>query len=111
MSRTADLDDAMERARRIVGSSRIAALLDLVVRRSAVSVESSRATRFARSRLREFRSLSPAVRTRCAIIAFATAAGGHMLLSTILPASAGPTLGLTTVALLGAALAAGASAE
>jgi hypothetical protein len=112
MSRPGDGDDAMDRARRIVGSSRIAAILDVLVCRSVAGIRSSRATRFGRSRLQEFRSLPPAWRTRCTLIVFATAVAGHVLLAaTLLPASASPTLGLTTVALLGAALAAGASTE
>lgn len=111
MSAITDGDDPVRRAAWIAGRSRIAAIADVAVRRSVASTRSSRALIFARHCLREFQSLPSGERTRCALITLAAALAGHILLAVMLPTPASPTLALTTVALLGAALAARASAK
>ena len=107
MSAIAEGDDAVRRAGRIASHSRIATIADFVVRRAVASVRTSRTLRLARHGLKEFQSLPAGERTRCALIAWTAALAGHLLLAMMLPRSASPTLGLTTLALLGAGLAAG----
>jgi hypothetical protein len=104
MSAIEESDDAVRRAGRIAGRSRIATVADVIVDRSVASVRSSRALTLARLRLREFQSLPPGERTRCALIALGAALAAHIVLASMLPFPARPTLGLTTVALLGAVL-------
>ena len=104
MSATEERDDAVRRAGWIVGRSRIAMVADFIVDRSVASVRSSRALALARLRLSEFQSLPRGERTRCALIALGAALAGHIVLALMLPVPARPTLGLTTVALLGAVL-------
>jgi hypothetical protein len=104
-------NDPVGRAGSIIGRSRIATIADDVVVRSVASVRSSRALSIARRCLGEFQSLPSGERTRCALITLAAALAGHIVLAQMLPAAASPTLGLTTVALLGAALVAARSAK
>lgn len=104
-------DDAVRRAGWIAGRSRIARVGDFVVSRSVASVNSSRGLMLAQRCLREFQSLPSGERTRCALIVWAAAVAGHVFLAGLLPASASPTLSVTTVALLGAGIAAGVSAK
>jgi hypothetical protein len=104
MSAIEDSGDAVRRAAWIAGRSRIATVADFIVDRSVASVRSSRALAFVRLRLGEFQSLPPGERTRCALIALGAALAGHIVLASMLPVPARPTLGLTAVALLGAAL-------
>jgi hypothetical protein len=111
MNTIAEGEDAVRRAGWIASHSRIAAIAAFVVRRAVASVRSSWTRVFARRYLREFQSLPSGERTLCALIASTAALAGHILLAAILPASASPTLALTTVALLGIGLAAGASAK
>ena len=111
MSAIEEGEDAVRRASWIAGRSRIAAVAGFIVDRSAASVRSSRAVTLARRRLREFQSLSSGERTRCVLIAIGAALAGHVVLAAMLPAPATPTLGLTTVALLGAGVVLARSAE
>ena len=104
MSAIEERDDAVRRAGWIAGRSRIATVADFIVDRSVASVRSSRALALGRLRLSEFQSLPRGERTRCALIAVGTALAGHIVLASMLPVPARPTLGLTTVALLGAVL-------
>jgi hypothetical protein len=104
-------DGAVGRAGWIAGRSLTVTIADLIVRRSVASVRSSRALTLAQPLLRELRSLSPGERARCVIIAVGAALAGHIVLASLLPASASPTVGLTALALLGAGLIAARSAE
>ena len=104
MSAIEESDDAVRRAGRIASRSRIAMVADFIVDRSVATVRSSRALTLARLGLREFQSLPPRERTRCALIALGAALAAHIVLASMLPVPARPTLGLTIVALLGALL-------
>jgi hypothetical protein len=104
-------DDTMERAGRLISHSRIAAVVAFLVSQSAASARSSRAIGFGRRRANAFQSLPAEERTRCALIAAAAALAGHAALAALLPASASPMLSLTTLALLGALVAAGVSTK
>jgi hypothetical protein len=101
-------DEAVRRADSIVGRSQIAAIITFIVRRSAASIPSSRSLAVARRALREFGSLPAGVRSRCALVAVASALLGHVLLAAMLPTAARPTAALTAVLLLGVCLAAAA---
>ena len=104
--------DAIRRAGWIADRSRIAAIADSVVRRSAVSVRSSRALAIARRNGSGNSSRCPAdERTRCALIALTAALAGHVLLATMLPLPASPTVELTAGIFLGAGLVAAAAAR
>jgi hypothetical protein len=102
MSAIEESDDAVRRAGRIVARSVMVTTADLVVRRSAASLRSSRALTLAGRCQREFQSLPSGERTRCALIALSTALAGHIVLASLLPVPARPMLALTTVALIGA---------
>ena len=104
-------DDAVRRGGWIVGRSLSATIADLVVRRSAASVRSSPALRSVRRIWQEFRALSSGERAHCALIALGAALAGHLVMAAMLPTPASPTLGLTTVALLGACLVVARSAK
>lgn len=96
---------------RVVSHSRIAAVAAGLVSRSMASVRSSRAIELGRRGANGFQSLPAAERTRCVVIAAAAAVAGHVAMAALLPASASPTLSLTTLALLGAGVAVGVSAK
>jgi hypothetical protein len=102
-------DETIRRADWIVGRSRIAAIIDLVIRRSAASVPPSRSLTVVRRGLREFGSLSAAAQMRCALVGGAAALSGHIVLAAMLPTAATPTTALTAVLLLGVCLAAAAA--
>jgi hypothetical protein len=104
MSALTEGDEAMRRAGWITGRSVIATIADGVVRPLAASVRSSSALMTGRRGLRAFRSLPPAERTRCVLIALTAALAGHIFLAALLPPAASPSIALTTVAFLGAAL-------
>ena len=110
MSPLTEGDEAMRRAGWIAGRSGIATIADDVVRRLAASVRSSSALMAWRRGLREFRSLPSAERRRCVLIALTAALAGHVLLAALLPPAASPSVALTTVAFLGAALVVAAGA-
>ena len=109
MSAIAGGDETVGRAALIVGRSRIAALVDLGVRRSAASISQSRVRAFVQHCATKFQSLPPAGRVRCMLTALVAAIAGHVLLAAMLPASARPTPGLTALGLLGAGVVAAAT--
>jgi hypothetical protein len=98
--------DRIERAGRIVAQSDAAAIVERVVRRLSASVESSRLLAPLRRALLDFRSLPARERTICTGIALVAALAGHLLLAAQLPESARPATALSSLALLGAFLAA-----
>ena len=105
MSREDD-DRADRHAGRVVGDSRIAALLEVAVDGATASVRTSRVAGIARERARAFRALPRAERARCVLLTIAVALAGHLVMASMLPSRARPTPALTAAVLLGATAAA-----
>jgi hypothetical protein len=99
-------DRVDHQAGRVVGHSRIAALLDVAVDGAAASVRTSRVLRMVRDRTRAFQALPRAERIRCVLLTIAVALTGHIVMASMLPSRARPTPALTAAVLLGATAAA-----
>lgn len=108
---SADSDETLDRAARILRRSRIASLVDAGVRRSEASIRQSRARACLLDRVRRFQSLPLAEQARCGLIAMVAAMAGHVVFAAMLPAAARPTLGFSAIGLLGASLAAAVAAR
>ena len=97
---------ADRRARRVVGRSRIAAVLDATVDGAIASARTSRVLGIARNRARAFHALPRAERGRYVLLTIAVAVAGHLVMASMLPSRARPTPALTAAVLLGATAAA-----
>jgi hypothetical protein len=107
---SAGADAMFRRAGRIIGQSRIAALVDRVSRICLASVRSSRFVAAVQQYVATWQTIPAAERASCALVVVATAVAGHLLMASMLPTAARPTLMLTALVLLAVCLAAGAHA-
>jgi hypothetical protein len=93
-------------AGRVVGGSRIGALLDAAVDGATASVRTSRVLQIVRDRTRAFQALPRAERRRCLLLTIAVALAAHVVMASMLPSRARPMPALTAAMLLGATAAA-----
>jgi hypothetical protein len=102
-------DAACDRAARVLSESRAAAVAAAVAGAWRASLRDSRALAVGRSVVRAAGALPRSERRLCALLLIASAVAGHVIMASMLPLQARPTVWLTASALLAAILAASAA--
>jgi len=102
-------DSTFDRAGRIIARSRAAALAEKTLCRFVAAVRGSRTLAAARQRVLELQAAPADERRRCGALLLATALAGHVVMANMLPAPARPTVALTALSLLAAAMAGAAA--
>ena len=101
------VDDPLNRdAGRVVGESRIAALIDAALDAATAGARASRVVRIASDRTRAFQALPGTERLRLVLLTITVALVGHLVMASLLPSRARPMPALTAAVLLGASAAA-----
>jgi hypothetical protein len=95
-----DRTSACRRGGRVIGESRIAALIDASRRRVTAGVVDSRSLALGRAVARQFHSWPAAIRRRAALLTAAVAGVAHFVMASALPWHAQPQRLATTILLI-----------
>jgi hypothetical protein len=104
-------DETFGRASTIIAGSRMAALVERILRLSVAAVRTSRSLATARHCVQAFHAMPADERRWCVVLLLAAALTGHLVMAAMLPMHARPTLTLTALAFLAAGFATGAAAR
>jgi hypothetical protein len=102
---TANDETMFGRAGQIIAESRVAALVDRVCRRSLATALASRSLAAAQRRVLTVRRVPAGERGVCLLVVIATAVVGHVVMASMLPDVARPTVTLTALLLIAVCLA------